>query len=221
MSEKYGVIFDVDGVLIDSYQAHLKSWQIFAREQGTELTEERFAIGFGRTSRELMLELWPERNLTDKQIAALDCRKESLFREEVERDYPEMPGARDLWNALHKAAFKVGVGSSGPPGNVALAMQHLDPNGFASAVITGADVSKGKPDPEVFLKGAQTMGVPPSNCVVVEDAAPGVAAAHAAGMRAVGFVSTGRTVEGLSAADLIVHSHEELSPEIFRKLITN
>ena len=219
MANNYGVIFDVDGVLIDSYQAHFKSWQIFAREQGTELTEERFATGFGRTSRELMLELWPERNLTDSQLAALDCRKEALFREEVTRNYPEMPGAKELWNDLHHAGFQVGVGSSGPPGNVHLALQHLDPNGLASAIVTSADVTKGKPHPEVFLRGAEQMGIAPNRCVVVEDAVHGVEAAHAAGMKAIGFVSTGRTKASLAIADLLVHYHSELSPEVFRNLV--
>ncbi len=212
------VIFDVDGVLVDSYQAHLQSWQQFVREQGDQLSEERFAQGFGRTSRELMLELWPERDLTPDELTSFDTRKEQLFREIIERDYPVMTGAVSLWNQLHAAGFSLGVGSSGPPNNVHLAMQHIDPGGLAGCVVTGADVSKGKPDPEVFLRAAAGLGVDPGECVVIEDAAPGLMAAKAAGMKCVGFVSTGRSADQLRMADLVVSSHSELSPTILRGL---
>ena len=88
-----------------------------------------------------------------------------------------------------------------------------------AATVTGADVTRGKPDPQVFLTAAERLGLPPQRCVVVEDAQPGVAAAKAAGMAAVGLVSTGRRRAELAAADLVVDALAELSPASLRRLL--
>jgi beta-phosphoglucomutase-like phosphatase (HAD superfamily) len=88
-----------------------------------------------------------------------------------------------------------------------------------AAVATARDVTRGKPDPQVFLIAAERLGVPPERCAVVEDAPAGIAAAKAAGMKSVGLASTGRTRELLSAADLVVDFLAELSPAVLRDLI--
>jgi beta-phosphoglucomutase len=254
MSASYAVIFDVDGVLVDSYQAHFASWRKMAQQQGWTITESEFAHSFGRTSREIIAERWshelpsratdstgpalgnqqPHRGagdqsqadrrrlaagLSDHQIAELDDRKEAIYREILRESFPAMPGASQLITALADCGFALAVGSSGPPENVQLVLDHVDPDRRIRAVVTGADVTRGKPDPQVFQLAAQRLAVPPADCVVVEDAAPGLSAAHAAGMRCVGLVSTGRTAEQLQAADLIVDSLEQLTPETFRQLI--
>src|SRR5690606_24181756 len=113
---------------------------------------------------------------------------------------------------LHADGFRIAVGSSGPPENVDLAIEKLGIGPFLSAKVTGLDVTRGKPDPQVFLIAAQKLGVPPERCVVVEDAPAGVAAAKAAGMACVGFPSTGRTRDDVADADLIIASLNELSP---------
>ena len=95
------------------------------------------------------------------------------------------------------AGFRVAVGSSGPAENVQLAIERLGVGRLLSATVTGNDVKRGKPDPQVFLTAAARMQVPPVRCVVVEDAPVGVEAAHRGGMRAVAIASTGRTVEQL------------------------
>ncbi len=111
------------------------------------------------------------------------------------------------------------VGSSGPAENVQLAIERLGVGRLLSATVTGNDVKRGKPDPQVFLTAAARMQVPPARCVVVEDAPVGVEAAHRGGMRAVALASTGRTVEQLRAAELVVKSLCELSPQRFEELL--
>jgi beta-phosphoglucomutase-like phosphatase (HAD superfamily) len=86
-------------------------------------------------------------------------------------------------------------------------------------VVTGMDVTRGKPDPQVFLIAAERLAVPPARCAVIEDAPAGVAAAHAAGMIGIGLVSTGRTRQSLSAAELVVDRLDEISPAVLRQLI--
>jgi len=219
LNERLAVIFDMDGVLVDSYHAHFRSWLAMAREAGLEFTREEFDATFGRTSREIIAALWKDRRLSNDEIAALDDRKEALFRQMLQADFSPMPGAVRLLEALRNAGLALGVGSSGPPENVDLVLDRLSERSLWGAVVTGKDVTRGKPDPQVFLMAAERLGVLPARCAVIEDAPPGIAAAKAAGMASVGLVSTGRTRALLSQADLVVDSLDELTPEVIRGLI--
>ena len=203
------VLFDMDGVLVDSYRAHLESWRELAEEQGLPFSESDFERTFGRTSREVIGELWPDRTGDAK---ALDERKERAYRRIIERSFPAMPGAGELVSALQAAGWKLAVASSGPPENVDFVLERLGVEGRFDAVVTGRDVQRGKPDPQVFVTAAERLGVPPERCVVVEDAPLGVAAAHAGGMRAVALLSTGREAADFAAVQpaLLVRSLREL-----------
>jgi len=217
--EAKGVIFDMDGVLIDSFQAHFQSWQSLAAENNRQYTLAQFAAGFGRTSREVIAEQWTGERLSEEQIRDLDDRKEALFREQIRREFPAMAGATDLIASLIHAGFRIAVGSSGPAANVRLAIERLAIETRLAAVVTGDDVKRGKPDPQVFLLAAERMQVPASRCVVVEDAPVGIEAATRGGMPSIGLASTGRTVEQLSSADLVVTSLRELSAAQFDELL--
>jgi len=220
MNHPFAAIFDMDGVLVDSYQAHFKSWQAVAAEEGLTVGEADFAAQFGRTSREMIAGWWGEGRYSEEEIARLDDRKEGVFREILSADFPAMPGAVDLLEALHRAGFALGVGSSGPPENIELVLRRLQAGRLFGAVVTGNDVTRGKPDPQVFLTAAGRLAVSPGHSAVVEDAVPGVAAARAAGMASVGFASTGHTRQELAAAELVIDSLSELSPEVLRELIS-
>lgn len=213
------VIFDMDGVLVDTFESHFESWNVVAREEGTEMSRQQFAATFGRTSREIIAMLWPEKSEDEAAIRDFDDRKEAAFREIIEREFPEMPGARELLDSLASVGIRMAVGSSGPPANVALVVRQLGAGQVFEAFVTGEDVTRGKPDPQVFLLAAERLAVPPARCVVVEDAQPGVAAARAAGMRSVGLASTGRTREELAEADLVVDELNALTPQVFLRLV--
>ena len=219
MDDQLAVIFDVDGVLVDSYHAHFRSWQLLLAEHGLEMTEPQFAETFGRTSREVIRQFAGEGRFSEGQVAQMDERKETMYREIVSQDFREMEGASELVEALHDAGFAVAVGSSGPPENVELVLKRLGAGRLFGAVVTGTDVTRGKPDPQVFLLAAERLRRPPACCAVVEDARPGIAAARAADMAAIGLVSTGRTPDELKAADLTVRSLQELTPAVIRRLI--
>jgi beta-phosphoglucomutase len=213
------VIFDMDGVLVDTYHAHFRSWLAMAEAEGLSFTEAQFAPTFGRTSREIIAAFWGDGRYDDAAIAALDAQKEAAFRDLVAADFPAMPGARELLRSLRAAGFALAVGSSGPPENVELALDRLGCGELFGAVVTGRDVVRGKPDPQVFLLAAERLGVAPSRCAVVEDAPPGIAAARAAGMCSIGLASTGRTRDELAAARLVVGALAELNPARVRALI--
>lgn len=217
----YAVIFDIDGVLIDSYQPHFESWAIIARELGQVVTQEQFARGFGRTSKDIIKLWWSDvlgDAMTDAKVAELDDRKEAAYREVIARTKPVMAGAVELIDALHAAGLRLAVGSSAPPANVDLSLAILERGDKVEARVTGRDVTRGKPDPQVFLTGAQRLGVEPRRCAVIEDAPAGIAAANAAGMVSIGLLGTADAA-GLGAARLIVRSLAELNPRLIQKLI--
>jgi beta-phosphoglucomutase len=129
-----------------------------------------------------------------------------------------MDGAIELIDALIADGFQLAVGSSGPPENVALVLEKLGRASKFSAVVTGNDVSRGKPDPQVFQLAAEKLNVPAASCAVVEDAVHGVEAARRAGMASIGLTGT-VNAEALSGADLVVNSVRELTPSRIRELI--
>ncbi len=216
------VIFDMDGVLVDSYHAHFESWQRVAAERGVTYTEKEFAWSFGRTSREIIKGTWGRGDLDDATIAAIDSRKEALFREIIGRRFPVMDGARELLDALRAAGFRIAVGSSAPPENVALVLDRFGGAHRFDGIVNGMDVHRGKPDPEVFLLAAERAGAAPADCVVIEDARPGIEAARRAGMASVALVSTGRSEDDFRPAhpDVVVRSLRELNPMVLAELVS-
>jgi beta-phosphoglucomutase len=213
------VIFDLDGVLVDSYRAHFASWRQLYGELGIDYSEEAFAADFGRTSRDILRRTLGD-DLTEERIHALDSRKEALFRDILRESFPAMDGAVELIGALAADGFLLAVGSSGPPENIALALDKLGHAEKFAAIVTGQDVSRGKPDPQVFQLAAERLGVPPTLCAVVEDAVHGVKAARRAGMKSIALTGTAPREE-FGQADLIVDSLRELTPAKIRQLIAN
>lgn len=215
----YGIIFDVDGVLIDSYQAHFDAWNIIGQERGFSIDEETFSRSFGRTSREAIVDVFGMKDLSAEAIKDLDEVKEAKYRDLLAGTFPELPGAGKFIDALYTAGFRIGVGSSGPPPNVDLVVDKLARRDKISGIVTGRDVTRGKPDPQVFLLAAERMGIAPARCCVVEDAPAGIQAAHRAGMKCIAVTSTGRTAEEQHEAELIVPSLEKLTPARVQQLI--
>ncbi len=212
----WGVIFDMDGVLIDSFQAHFKAWQKILPALGLEMTEEQLAPLFGRTNADILAALFPI--LPPERYPAIDKEKEALFREILLRDFPEMEGAAELIAALDRAGAALAIGSSAPSENVQATLGKLSVGGKFQAATNGSEITRGKPDPEVFVKTARKLGLPPSLCAVIEDAPAGVAAAKAAGCSAIAKTGTAPRSK-LAQADLIVDSLRELSPLRIRGLL--
>ena len=215
---KYAVIFDMDGVLVDSYRAHFVSWRRLGRLHGLEMTESQFAETFGRTSRDIINHLWPNA-AREADIQEWDERKEQFYREVLETDFPEMDGAGPLLRALDRAGVAMAVGSSGPPQNVQVVRQRLTAGELLTVTVTGMDVTYGKPHPEVFLKPSEKLNVPPNRCAVVEDAPAGVEAARRAGMTAIAITGTATRPQLAGRAHLVVDSLRELTPPIILDLI--
>ncbi len=215
-------IFDLDGTLIDTYEAHQAAWRDACARNGIELTPAMFAWSFGRTNPSIIRRFWQDAGRPEPDAETIDRvadQKESEFRAELVRRFPAMPGVPELMEGLHAAGFGIAIGTSAPRENLDLALRELGVAELVTASVCGPEVAHGKPDPEVFLLAASRLGVDPSRCVVVEDAGAGIDAARAGGMASIGLVSTGRTPEELAHADLVVDRFDRMEVEDFLRLL--
>ena len=208
------IIWDVDGTLVDTADQHFRAWTRLASEIGRPFTRADFAATFGMRNPDIIRRLFlPDAD--DARCSELGGRKEDLYRASVRDEGAALlPGAARLLAAFAAAGWPQAVGSSAPPGNLDLLLGRTGTRGYFGAVVTGDDVRRGKPDPEVFLAAAAKLGADPRRCVVFEDAVAGVAAARAGGMRCVAVTFVGHhPADKLRAAgaDLVVGSLDEVS----------
>jgi beta-phosphoglucomutase len=208
----------MDGVLIDSYRAHLEAWQRLGRQIGRPITEAMFVPTFGRRNVEIFHMLWGDA-FTPEEVYRWGEWKEDAYRQVITERFPGMDGAADLVDALKTAGFLLAIGSSGPVENVEVALRSLGRAASFDAIVSRDDVTRGKPDPEVFLKTAEKLRLEPRQCAVVEDALAGLESATRAGMVPIALTGTFRREELAPKAAIVVESLRELSPEIIAQLI--
>jgi beta-phosphoglucomutase family hydrolase len=183
-------IFDMDGTLIDSMPFHEKAWDVMLPELGVPIDRrEFFTWSAGLTNKEIFLRLLGRALGTD-ELAQLADRKESIYRELYAPAMRLMPGATELLHAARRANIKIAMGTAAPPENVALIVDGLQLRAHFPIIVGGADVSYGKPNPEVFIKAAAKLNAAPEHCVVFEDTPAGIEAAFRAGMRCVAITTT-------------------------------
>lgn len=215
------MIFDFDGVIIDSHDAHRDSWFLLAKELGKTLTGAQFAESFGMRNETIIPGLfgWAEEGDTTA-IQALANRKEHCYREILRRDgLAPLPGVRALLDSLDAAAIPFAIGSSTPRKNIETALSLCGLENRFGAIAAAEDVSNGKPDPEVFVCAASRIGTPPAQCLVFEDAHVGIAAARAGGMKCIAVTTThGRDSFG-DTADRIIDSLDEVNADDVKNII--
>ncbi|MDB6138715.1 MAG: glycoprotease, partial [Verrucomicrobiaceae bacterium] len=214
-----GFLFDWDGVVIDSHRHHEESWEVLAEEIGHPLPEGFMKTTFGMRN-ESIFPLWLPHLLGDKPaMTALADRKEDLYRELLHSDGIEaLPGVKDFLKAARAAGIPACVGTSTPRKNVDVVIELAGLQGLFDAIVSADDVRHGKPDPEVFLKGAQKLGRQPERCVVFEDAFVGIEAGKSGGMKVVGIATT-HPIEKLTQADIALHDLTGVNPlELVKRL---
>jgi beta-phosphoglucomutase len=213
-SGPFAVIWDMDGTLVDTAELHFAAWEAVARELNQPFSRADFAATFGKRNPEILRQLYGNR-FSVKEIANLGERKEVYYRAAARRQGVEpLPGVMRLMKELHEAGFRQAVGSSAPRANLDLVLQLTKLVTFFDALVSMEDTERGKPDPQVFLVAAAKMDIPPSRCLVVEDAVAGVQAAKAGGMICIAVRFVGHHPEAKlkdAGADLVVKSLEEVS----------
>ena len=186
------------------------------RGEGVDLSYEAFLDSFGQRN-DRILSTWLGSTVDAAAIQRIGDAKEAMYRDIARREgLTALPGAREWVEQLRQAGWRQAIASSAPRANVDVMLESAGIRELIDVVVSAEDVTRGKPEPDVFLEAAQRLGVAPAKCIVVEDAAAGIEAARRAGMRCIGV--NARTPLD---ADVYVRSLEELPEDGFERLITS
>lgn len=205
----------MDGVLVDSAAYHFAAWRDALTPDGVDFTHDLFRATFGQRNDTVLRRLFGE-HVTDAEIARISDRKESLYRRRLVDDgIDALPGVRSWLQALHDAGWRQAVASAAPRANVVAVVDALDIGRFFGALTSAEDVTRGKPDPQVFLTAAARLATPASRSIVIEDAPAGLEGARRAGMKCVGVL----TGHAALHADLVVHRLTDLASDSLERLL--
>ncbi len=224
MVQLYGLIFDVDGVIADTEPINAKvTIRVFEDMFGLKgVRAEDFAEGIGKGAERYVKAAADVHGLqlTERQIkAAAQLREQYLIKAMQEEPLPAFPGVLELISgALQRQDFRLAIATSATLELSRAILESTKVPYHKMVYVTGSEISRKKPDPELFLVAASRMGILPANCVVFEDAPSGVQAAKAAGAKCIS-VTNSTAAENLSQADLICDSLEQIDLETIRKLI--
>jgi beta-phosphoglucomutase len=204
-------IFDLDGVVVDTAKYHFIAWRALADELGFEFTledNERLKGVSRIQSLEILLEIGGLQ-FTNQEKENMAARKNARYVSYIEKMTPEeiLPGVEQFLQELRKNKIKIALGSASK--NAPMILDRIGLTAFFDVVVDGNSITKAKPDPEVFLKGAESLGADPKHCVVFEDAIAGIEAARNANMVCVGIGQP----EVLSMANLVIPGFEGFSIE--------
>jgi beta-phosphoglucomutase family hydrolase len=204
------VLFDMDGVIIDSEPLHMKAFQIAMKDYGLDLTDDYCYQFIGRTDRYMVEVLVMEFNLIDSVDNILQHKKDTLVELETNIGYPSVPYVKQLIQNLHAYNIKLAIASSSPMTAIRETARTQGLTAYFTEYVSGTELLHSKPAPDIFLKAAHMLAVKPSECVVIEDSEHGVAAAKAAGMTCVGYQNLNSGNQDLSKADIIIEGFEEI-----------
>ena len=196
--DDYLAIFDHDGVLVDSLESHTQAWLDMGRREGLNLSPQFIHETFGMTNPSIFRRLLGD-SVSDADLQRYSDLKESYYRDVARGKIHLMNGVRDVLDALTAHGVKLAIGSSGVLPNLELTVTECGLTGRFAAIASLEDITRGKPDPQVFLVAAKKAACSPARSVVFEDAPVGIQAAKAAGMYAVGVMTT-HPAEALRAA---------------------
>jgi beta-phosphoglucomutase len=212
-----GVLWDLDGTLIDSGELHYEAWRAVLAERGRPFDRSVFANSFGKRNDTILRELLGIEG-GDEEIQRIGDDKEERYRVLVLRHgVPLLPGALHWLRRLKEEGWRQALATSAPLPNVDATLRPLGLREHFDAVVSADEVGRGKPDPLVFLTAALRLGLPAARCVVVEDAPAGLEGARRGGMASIGVLS-GHF--GSLEADLVVSSLEALPEDAFRRLLS-
>jgi beta-phosphoglucomutase family hydrolase len=208
---KKTILWDMDGVIADSYFLHFAAWQETFTKRGIKFTEEAYTKLFGARN-DFIISAIIGRELPERDVKIMVQEKEENFRRKATGNIKPFPGSIRLLNAIKKGNFKLGLVSSAPKDNIDLILNELNLEEIFDCVVFGQEVSESKPNPQVYLLAAKKLQVAPKDCVVIEDSPFGVKAAKSAGMKCLAITNThpqqkleeaNKVVDSLESVDLI------------------
>lgn len=211
------VLFDLDGVLVSTDEYHYRSWQKLSSEEGFDFFNQEFNHKFRGVARMECIEIITRasgKNYSQAQKQELADRKNRYFVESLSTVTPEalLPGALGALQELKERRIKIAVASNSRNAKTIIKRVGIEP--YLDTIVDGYEIENSKPDPEVFLLAAKNVGIPPAQCIVVEDALTGIEAAQRAGMKALGI----GTKERLQNADIVIPDLSAISVDQLLRL---
>ena len=194
------VLFDMDGVVIDNLPYHVDAWLLYCERHGIHLTREIFYKDLNGLNSKDTFEWLLKREITREEIIEMEEEKEEIYRGFYKPFLSPAPGLMDFLSILKSNGIKTALGTSAGPGNIDFILDGLGIRAEFDAVIGGAEVTKGKPDPEIYLRAAGLVHVSPEDCWVIEDSLQGIEAGLSAGMKVVGMTTS-------HSPDELSHTH--------------
>jgi beta-phosphoglucomutase len=216
-TENCAVLWDMDGVLVDSAALHRRAWRVFLTQKGLTVTDEIFERGFGQPNEQVLPGYFP--GLTDPEIRLLSAEKEACYRKLVRQEgiYP-IPGVLTWMDHFSRARIHQVLATSGCRANANMIADLTGARTYLTTIVAAEDISRGKPHPDVFVRAAEQVDVPPERCLVIEDSLHGVRAARAANMRCLALETTHSAAE-LGEADLVIRDMRIFTWETWHKLM--
>lgn len=205
------VIFDMDGVIIDSEPIHKKVLLRLLEEFKVTVSDEEYKNFIGLTNTVIWTKIIEKYGITENVEDLVVRQVRENLKEIGERDVEPIDGIRELLESLKREKIKIGLASSSPMEGIELVLDKFRIKGYFQEVLSGEDLERPKPEPDIFLKTAKRLGVNPWECVVIEDSKNGVKAAKAADMKCIGYLNPNSGEQDISRADLIVESIEEIN----------
>lgn len=202
-----GVLFDMDGVLVNNTQAHVKAFEIFCERYGVEDWQHKLQTAFGMGNDDIMRLILPEEIIREKGMKALGEEKEAIYREVYAPEIRPVRGLVELLEELRRRGIRCAVGSSGCRENVDFVLSNCGITDYFSCIVSGDRVTRCKPDPEIYLLAAEGLHLPSAECLVFEDARVGITAARRAGAgRIVALATTlpRHTLATQTEADVVI-----------------
>ena len=215
-----GLLFDMDGVLVNNLEIHRQAFAEFFRFYGVERTFDELNRVFGRGNDDIMDELMPRDVVERVGIRELGYQKEAIYRRIYAPIIEPQSGLINFLADAEREGLRLAVGSSGYRVNVDFVLDKCNIARHFSAIVAGDEVTNCKPHPEIYLTAAAKLGLKPSECVVFEDAEAGIEAAHRAGIKVIALATTfDREFLAQTDADVIVDDFRDVTIEMLRELV--
>ncbi len=209
MEQIEGIIFDMDGVIVDNHRFHFRAWMEFASKYKFELNDEIYRNDFnGKTNADLFQMIFGK--ITEEEILAYSLEKEVNYQKLYASEIKPHTGLVEFLKDLKSKNYRIALGTSAPTTNVDFTMNALGMRDYFDVIIDGSQVSKGKPDPEVYLKCAKSLGLHPNHCVVFEDSLAGLQSGKNAGCSIIGVATSHTREELLPTVKNIINDFTEI-----------
>ncbi|MFW6035005.1 MAG: HAD family hydrolase [Halanaerobiales bacterium] len=218
MDKLEAVIFDMDGVIIDSEPIHYQANLQLFKKMNIQVTRDEYEGFIGLSNTEVWSRLKEKHNLNSPVEELVSEIVESNIKVLKGSQVEPINGIKPLLDKLRKVKLKVALASSSPTEYIRQVLEKLKIKEYFETTVSGEELKNGKPDPDIFLHTAELINVKPGNCLVIEDSENGVKAAKAAGMKCIGYNNLNSGSQNLDNADIIINSITEINLNFINKL---